>query len=149
MLMDDSRKLGLIVSVTECDIINDNSKVLHKFRNVAPDINQVKTAAAMLLGAPVGSTQSEDAVLKAKLEELRQLSNRLSLLHTRHALFPLKNCFSNPKLMLTLRSAPCYSRQLLTEYDDVIRSTLQHFINVKLSDDAWNQATLLVANDGL
>jgi hypothetical protein len=110
MLMDESRKLGLIINVTKCEIITDNVEVLQKFRDVAPDIKHVKTAAAMLLGAPIGSEQSVDDVLKAKLEELRRLSNRLSLLHAHDALFLLKNCFSIPKLMFTLRGAPCYSR---------------------------------------
>ena len=50
--------------------------------------------------------------------------------------------------MFTLRGAPCYSRQLLTEYEDVIQSTLQHIMNVELSDDAWTQATLPVADGG-
>jgi hypothetical protein len=68
-------------------------------------------------------------MLKAKLEELRRLSNRLSLLHARDALFLLKICISLPKVMFTLRGAPCYSLHLLTEYDDVIRSTVQHIMN--------------------
>jgi hypothetical protein len=46
-------------------------------------------------------------------------------------------------------SAPCYSRQLVTEYDIVTRSTLQHIMNVKLSHDARNLATLPVAGGGL
>ena len=81
MLMDESRKLGLIFNVAKCEIITDNDEVLQKFRDVAPDIKHVKTAPAMLLGAPIGSEQSVDDVLKAKLEERRQLSNsnRLSL----------------------------------------------------------------------
>jgi hypothetical protein len=149
MLMDESRKLGLIINVAKCEIITDNDDVLQKFRDVAPDIKHVKTAAAMLLGAPIGNEQSVDDVLKAKLEELRRLSSRLSLLHAHDALFLLKNCFSIPKLMFSLRSAPCYSHQLLAEYDEVIRSTLQHIMNVELSDDAWSQATLPVADGGL
>ena len=58
-----------------------------KFRDVAPDIKHVKTAAAMLLGAPIGSEQSVGDVLKAKLEELCRLSNILLLLHAHDALF--------------------------------------------------------------
>jgi hypothetical protein len=146
MLMDESRKMGIIINVTKYEIITDNVEVLHKFIDVAPNIKHVKTAAAMLHGAPIGSEKSVEDVLKAKLEELRRLSNRLSLLHTHDALFLLKNCFSIPKLMYTLRGASCYSSQLLTEYDDVIRSTLQHMMNFELSDNAWAQATLPVAS---
>ena len=63
--------------------------------------------------------------------------------------FLLKNSFSIPKLTFTLRGTLCYWRQLLTEYDEVIRSTLQHIMNVELSDDAWSQAMLPVAEGGL
>ena len=41
------------------------------------------------------------------------------------------------------------TRQLLEEYDDVIRTTLQAIMNVTLADDAWEQATLPVASGGL
>ena len=58
-------------------------------------------------------------------------------------------CFSIPKLTYTLRSAPCNESQLLSGYDDVIRSTLQDILNVSLSEDVWNQVTLPVANSGL
>jgi hypothetical protein len=64
MLMDESRKLGLIINITKCEIMTDNVEVLEKYRDVAPGIKHVKTAAAMLLGAPIGSEQSVDDVLK-------------------------------------------------------------------------------------
>jgi hypothetical protein len=97
MLMDESRKLGLFINVTKCEIITDNVEVLQKFRDVAPDIKHVKTAAAMLLGAPIGSEQSVEDVLQAKLEELRRLSNRLSLLHAHDALFFIEELFQHSK----------------------------------------------------
>jgi hypothetical protein len=87
MLMDECWKLGLIVNVIKCVIITDNVEVLQKFRDVAPDIKDVKTAAAMLIGAPICSEHSVDDVLKTKLGELRRLSSRLSLLHAHVALF--------------------------------------------------------------
>ena len=149
MLIDEGRKLGLVVNVAKCEIITDDDEVLRKFRTIAPDIKHVKTATAMLLGAPIGGEQSVDAALLVKLEELRRLSNRVSLLHAHDAFFLLKNCFCIPKLMYTLRSAPCHSHQLLIEYGDVIRSTLQQILNVELSDESWDQATLPVADGGL
>ena len=42
-----------------------------------------------------------------------------------------------------------HSHSLPVEYDDVIRSTLQQILNVELSHESWDQATLPVANDGL
>ena len=89
----------------------------------------------MLLDASIGGEQSVDEVL----QELHRLSSRLTLLNAHDALFLflflLKNCFAILKLMYTLRSAPCYTSQLLSKYDDVIRSTLQDIINVALSNN--------------
>jgi len=149
MLMVEGRKLGLVVNVPKCEVITDDEEVLQKIRKMAPSIRHVKTASAMLLGAPIGGKQSIDEVLAVKLQEIRRLSSRLALINAHDALFLLKNCFSIPKLTYTLRSAPCYTSQLLSEYDDVIRSTLQHIMNVALSDDVWSQATMPVANGGL
>ena len=104
----------------------------------------------MLLGAPIGGEQSVEKVLSSKLEQLRRLSERMSLLNVHDALFLLKNCFALPKLTYTLRCAPCYRHvSLLSEYDAVIRSTLQSVLNIALSDESWDQATLPVANGGL
>ena len=91
MLMDESRKLDL---VAKCEIITDNDEVCY-CRSSETDIKHVKTAAAMLLGAPTGSEQSVD--VKAKLEELRRLSNRLSLLHAHDALFLTEELFQHSK----------------------------------------------------
>ena len=109
----------------------------------------LKSSKAVLLGAPIGGEDSIDEVLTVKLSELRRLSERLKDLNAHDALFLLRNCFSIPKLTYTLRSAPCYTRQILAEYDDVMRSTLQAILNIQLTDDAWEQATLPVANGGI
>ena len=59
-----------------------------------------------------------------------------------------RNCFAIPKLTYNLRSAPCFlERQLLTNYDAVIQSTLQFILNITLSDEGWEQVSL--PNGGL
>ena len=145
----EGRKLGLVVNVPKCELITDNNDVIEKFKSVAPDIKHVKTSAAMLLGAPIGDEQIIDEVLIAKLHELQRLSQRLLHLNSQDALFLLKNCFSIPKMTYTLRSAPCYTRQLLQEYDIVMRNTLQSILNIQLTDEAWDQATLPVSKGGI
>jgi hypothetical protein len=148
-VVEEGRKIGLVVNAAKCELITDDLAVVEKFRSVAPDIKHVSTASAMLLGAPIGGERSIDDILASKLLELQRLSNRMTLLEPHDALFLLKNCFSIPKLTYTLRSAPCYSRPLLSDYDALIRSTLQSILNVSLSDESWDQATLPVANGGL
>ena len=149
MIVDEERKLGLVVSTAKCEIITDEENVLEKFKHIAPDIKPIETSDALLLGAPIGGMQSIDQALVATLHELRRLSGRLAHLNAHDALFLLKNCFAVPKLTYTLRCAPCYTRQLLSEYDDVMRAALQSVLNVSISDEAWNQATLPVAKGGI
>jgi hypothetical protein len=148
-VVEEGKRLGLNVNVAKCELITDDPDVLRKFRSVVPQIAHVSTTSAMLLGAPIGGQQCIDDVLQSKLQELKRLSQRLSLLSVHDALFLLKYCFSIPKLTYTLRSAPCYCSSLLSEYDALIRSTLQSVLNISLSDESWEQATLPVANGGL
>jgi hypothetical protein len=134
---------------SKCELITDDDDIVRQFRAVVPDINHVNTSDAMLLGAPIGSEQSVVEVLTVKLHELRRLSVRISQFNAHDALFLLKNCFSIPKLTYTLRSAPCYTQQLLSKYDDIIRSTLQSILNISIPDMTWDQATLPVSKGGL
>src|SRR5664279_804557 len=75
--------------------------------------------------------------------------NSLTSLNALEALFLLKNCFSIPKLLYSLRCAACYRSTILLEYDDVIRQTLKVILNVDLSDVIWKQATLPMSSGGL
>jgi hypothetical protein len=142
-------ELGLVLNVSKCELITDDSDVVAKFREVAPDIKHVSPSIATLLGAPIGTNQGTDLVLSQKLNELKRLTDRLKVLCAHDAFYLLKNCFALPKLQYVLRSAPCYSCPILAEYDDVIRRTLQSILNISMSDVAWDQATLPVSNGGL
>jgi len=65
-------------------------------------------------------------------------------------LFTLLNCFSLPKLLFTLRSAPCFtSTELVHYYDTLIRQTLQQILNIQFGDKTWQQSTLPVSFSGL
>ena len=74
----------------------------------------------MLLGAPIGDETAIDIVLNSKLTNFRLLASCLTTLSTHDALFLLESCFSTPKLLYTLRCAPCYKSTVLSQYDDVI-----------------------------
>ena len=63
---------------------------------------------------------------------------KLIVLDRHQDLFLLKNCFSIPKLMYTLRSSPCYLEQdLLDSFDSSIRSCAELICNVVLDDSGW------------
>jgi hypothetical protein len=79
-----------------------------------------------------------------------KLSGGVIITFVDHRCFtPMLHCFCISKLMYVLRSAPRNSSQLLTEYDSMIRFTLQYIMNAEVSDNVWNQETLPVASGGL
>ena len=114
-----------------------------------PNIRHIKCCEAELLGVPIGDKPGVDSVLLNKLAVFQRLATRLTSLCAHDALFLLKNCFSTPKLLYTLRCAPCYQSAILTQYDDAIKQTLRVIINVDLSEAVWGQATLPVSSGGL
>jgi hypothetical protein len=141
--------LGLLLNEQKCELITDDKDVLDKFRSIAPSILHVSTSQAMLLGAPIGSNAAIDTILSKKLLEFRLMADRLKQLRAHDAFFLLKNCFSLPKLQYILRCAPCFDSQVLQNYDDTIRDTLQSILNIALTENVWQQATLPVRNGGI
>ena len=148
-IINTGKELGLIVNPQKCEIITDDMVIVEKFKSLTPEIIHTSPSVATLLGAPIGSNQGTAVALFEKLKELKRLSENLQLLNAHDALFLLKNCFSIPKLTCTLRCTPCYDQELLSEYDDVIRSALQSILNISLSEEAWIQASLPVSNRGI
>ena len=141
--------LGLQLKEDKCEIVTDDEDVTSRFRAVMPSIRHSSCSDATLLGAPIGDISSIDTVLTNKLTDFQRLASRLTTLGAHDALFLLKNCFGMPKLLYTLRSAPCYQSSILTQYDTVIRQTLQLILNLDLTESVWNQATLPVSRGGL
>ena len=48
-----------------------------------------------------------------------------------------------PKLLYFLRTAPCFlNPELLAEYDEAIKIGLENILNVKMTDQIWDQASL-------
>ena len=89
-VVEEGRKIGLVVNASKCELITDDLEVVSKFQSVAPDHKHVSIASATLLGAPIGGERSNDDILSTKLQELQRLSNRLTLLEPHDALFLLK-----------------------------------------------------------
>ena len=141
--------IGLQLNEDKCEIVTADDSVAVSIRAVLPNVRHVPCREALLLGAPVGDATSVDAVLDNKLTVFRRLASRLTTLNAQDALFLLKNCFSTPKLLYTLRCAACYKSVLLLEYDNVIQQTLKIVLNVDLTETVWRQATLPVSSGGL
>lgn len=141
--------LGLRLNEDKCEIIACDVNVAASLTAAMPNITHIPCGEAVLLGAPIGGDSAVEAVLNNKLTVFQRLASRLTSLNAHDALFLLKNCFSSPKLLYTLRCAPCYKSAILTQYDSVIKQTLQVILNVDLSEGVWSQATLPVSSGGL
>jgi len=141
--------VGLLLNEDKCEIVTSDNGVVSSLRTVLPNIRHVPCGEAVLLGAPIGDQSAVDTVLNSKLTAFQLLASRLMKLNAQDALFLLRNCFTLPKLLYTLRCTPCYKSDVLTEYDTVVRHTLKTVLNVDLTAAVWNQATLPVSSGGL
>ena len=146
--------LGLSINSAKCELIvlsedeEFREDCLTRFRSVAPDIQATVLNSATLLGSPL-SKEAADTVLQEKLKSLEQLTHRLKDLDAHDAYFLLRHCFSIPKLLYTLRSAPCFDSPWLREYDKALNNALENIIGVAMSETAFAQATLPVEFGGL
>ena len=114
-----------------------------------PDIRVVPIEETTILGSPLFDKGIE-VLMKEKSQELKRLTNRLSLIDAHEALFILKNCFSLPRLMYILRSAPLWRfPELLSDFDGILRSAVQNVTNTYIDEQSWIQTTLPVSSGGL
>ena len=101
------------------------------------------------LGSPILNDATRCCIVK-KLSEYKRINDRTPLLNRNPGLFLLKNGFFLPRLLFTLRSAPCgHHPELLTEYDVITRWTTETLCNIHFDDNSWSQAKLPVRYGGL
>ena len=109
-----------------------------------PGVRVNHPANLQILGSPILESGIKNTLSK-KRSILSQMSSRLLLIGSHPALFLLRNCFSIPKLLYILRSAPCYeSPDELGKIDGILRKCNVHF-----DDTGWRVATLPIRFGGL
>ncbi len=106
---------------------------------------------ACLLGVPLGCLESISAVLRGKMSYLKLMGERLEHISAHDALILLCNSFAIPKLLYTLRTAPCFLSPVLGSYDDLLQSIVSRITNITFTEDVatWSQATLPIRMGGL
>ena len=105
---------------------------------------------ATLLGSHIGDVDCVDEVIMRKIELLQLMGERLNLLCSHDALTLLRHYFAIPRLLFTLRTAPCFLSGHLKSFDDILCSTLSNIVNMNLnSESAWLQASLPVKAGGI
>ena len=149
------KQIGLIVYPKKTEIINVGlaagkfSSVVNSFDELLPEIKLTEITKMELLGSPILADATRCRIVK-KLSEYKRMNDRIFLLDGHPGLFLLKNAFSIPRLLFTLRSAPCHHHpELLSEYDVITRSTTEALCNIHFDDNSWSQANLPVLYGGL
>ena len=150
-----SPSLGLELNASKCEVILGEmdppsaAKALDQLRSVAPDIRCSQCDTATLLGAPLFSSGIKYS-LSSKIQALQRFTSNLVSLHSRDALFRLKNCQAIPKLIHLLRCSPSWkASEDLESFDDILRHSIQSICNIKMESDIWLQAVLPTSKGGL
>ena len=114
-----------------------------------PEFCVLSQAHATLLGSPIGnSVEGIEDTIRAKPQALAVMGDRLCLLHAHDAFCLLRNTFTLPKMLYTLRTAPCFLSPLLQSFDDLQLADIAN-ISLDANDPAWAQAVLPVWSGGL
>ena len=149
------RRIGLIVNPKKSEMINVDlaagnfSRVVNSLNELLPEVKVTELTKMELLGSPILADATRCCIVK-KLSECKWMNDRILLLDGHPGVFLLKNAFSLPRLLLTLRSAPCHHHpELLSEYDVVTHSTTEALCNIHFDDNSWSQTKLPVRYGGL
>jgi hypothetical protein len=145
-ILSEGVKYGLLLNASKCEAITpcgfSTNSALDGFLQFTVDM-------ATLLGAPLSTGQVLTECLTARCNDLCRAIKRLKLISAHDALVLLKNSLSAPKLQYTLRVTCCEGHNLLTTFDNMLRSALCSICNVTLTDLQWLQAGLPVRAGGL
>lgn len=116
---------------------------------VTPGISYVSELNLCLLGATVTESAIESA-FENKQESLEFFLGRLQDINPHVALYLLQHSLWIPRLTYFLRCTPLFKfKTLLTNMDLKIKQTLEAVINIKFSEQTWNQCSLPVKFGGI
>ena len=138
----EASKLGLELNHSKSELICNQPSIREAMLLEAPSLRTVNCSNATLLGSPIGDVDCIDDVIMRKIEMLQLMGERLNLLCSHDALSLLRHSFAIPKVLYTLRTAPCFLSSHLKSFDDILRSTLSSIVNIHLySESSWLQAS--------
>ena len=111
---------------------------------------KVKPDNATLLGAPIGQLNSINSAILGRLQALKTMGSRLSHFRRQDPLLLLRQSVAIPKILYTLRTAPCCISPELASFNQELGSILANILNVSIDNHStWVQATLPVRAGGL
>ena len=150
-VIESFAEIGLILNNQKSEIICNDPVMRGTIIMALPGARAVETSRATLLGSPIGNSCCISNALKDKINALEVLGDRLQHITAHDGILLLRNSFSIPKLLYTLRTSPCFLSTNLSAYDVLLKSIVSNVTNICFGDDdpAWTQATLPVRYGGL
>ncbi|XP_029656011.1 uncharacterized protein LOC115229886 [Octopus sinensis] len=119
--------IGLSINDNKSEVVNINlnpntfTVATSTCQNILSDVQVTDKSNLMILGAPMGPSALEDT-LSCKISNLSKMIEKLKDIEPHVAFFLLRNYFSMPKVLYTLRCAPCFKRDdLLSNLDNILR----------------------------
>ena len=140
-LRTEAEKFGLQINVKKCEAFNAGDAQLPDEMTVIPAENLTLLGGALC-------KEAVTPCLRAKLEKLTQLTNKVPSLPAHHAYTLMKFCLGGPNLTSFVRSTPCCDDPVLSDIDNLLRHTISKVLNVNLTDDAWLQTSLPIKLGG-
>ncbi len=107
-------ELGLSLNHNKSEVISQDSVSRETLLTATPDLSVTKPDCATVLGSPLGDVECISHTIQEKTASLRIMGDRLSFLHAQDALL-LRHSFAIPKLLYTLRTAPCVFYHMSSE----------------------------------
>ena len=120
----EASKFGLKLNYSKSELICNQPSIREAMLLEVPSLRTVNCSNAILLGSPIGDVDCIDDVIMRKIEMLQLMGERLNLLCSHDALTLLCHSFAIPRVLYTLRTAPCFLSSHLKSFDDILRSTL-------------------------
>jgi hypothetical protein len=146
---------GLQVNPSKCEVLikgfteSEREDILSDIDHLLPGIKEIKDNDTELLGAAV-FTSGVPPIFKKKLSDFEAFCKRLPHMSSHAAFFLLKNSIGIQRIIYLLRTSLVFlHRNLLAEYDQKLRDTLEEILNLSIDNHAWTQLTLPVASGGI
>ena len=127
LLAQEGAELGLFLNSGKSEVVGSDLNTIHSIHSCLPGAPVVPPTKADFLGSPIGDVSSISRTLSSKCNSLSLLSERLDLLSAQEALLLLKHSLALPKLLYTLRTAPCFLSAALAEFEKILQSILSKF----------------------
>ena len=152
-LLDELKKVGLSINASKCELtslnLENTEEVIGNFKRLLPELKITSIDESIILGSPI-APQGVRSEIKSKIDSLKRMTSKLEIIDPHQAFVLLKNSFAIPKLTYLLRSSPAYQqRDLLQEFDSILRESTSSITNVHFTDESWTQASLPVRAGGL